>query len=354
MSAAISALAMPVIALTACSFEGFRRLAITKEIVSRSSSPGRSHTDPVPYLGGPALFAVLLPALLIVASSEPAMPGDHPVARWVCTACMLAVGLFDDLRPLRVGPKLIAQSVVCLIYLIAVTPPASPRILSFGLELALMLLMVNAFNLVDVMDGLLIVVATLASVGLLGGSFLTSPLNRIECWGLLAALAVAFLFNRPPARIYLGDAGALALGFFLVSLYLTGTSSSSRPAGLTHLFAFAIPLFELAFLTTARVYRGLSPFRGSPDHFALRLQDHAGWTPGMVLVATAAVGLFFDVWCFVPADRILQPTGIVLAAASVLLAVAASVCCWRLAPQHPDLARNASARPPKGSLDAPG
>lgn len=334
MNAAIVALASSVlIALTACSFEGFRRLAITKNIVARPSSFVRSHTDPVPYLGGPALFAALLPALLIVASSEPSIPGDHPGTRWVGTACMLAVGLFDDLRPLKVGPKLIAQSAVCLIYLIAVTPPASPRILSFGLELALMLLVVNAFNLVDVMDGLLIVVASVATIGLLGGSFLTSPLNRIECWALLAALAVAFLFNRPPARIYLGDAGALALGFFLTSLYLTGASSSSRSAGLAHLFAFAIPLFELAFLTTARVCRGLSPFRASPDHFPLRLQDQAGWTSGRVLVATAGVGLFFDVWCFVPADRILQPMGAILAATSILLTVAAAVCCWRLAPQ---------------------
>jgi UDP-GlcNAc:undecaprenyl-phosphate GlcNAc-1-phosphate transferase len=335
MSAANLALAFSVlIALTACSFEGFRRLAIARNIVARPSPLVRSHTDPVPYLGGPALFAALLPALVVLARGEPAMPEDDPGTRWICTACMLAVGLADDLRPLRVGPKLIAQSAVCSIYLIAARPPASPRILSLGLELALMLLVVNAFNLVDVMDGLLIVVASLAAVGLLGGSLLTSPPNRIECWGLLAALAVAFPFNRPPARIYLGDAGALALGFFLASLYLTGTSSSARSVGLAHFVAFAIPLFEVALLTIARVRRGLSPFRGSPDHFALRLQDQTSWTPGRVLVATAAMGLFFDVWCFVPADRILGPIGVILAATSILLAVAAFLCCWRLAPRQ--------------------
>jgi UDP-GlcNAc:undecaprenyl-phosphate GlcNAc-1-phosphate transferase len=340
MSGATFALALAMLTvLTACSFAGFRRLAVARDIVAQPSPVVRSHTGPVPYLGGPALFAPLLPALaLVVAIGEPSIRGNHTAARWVCTACMLAVGLFDDVHPLTVGRKLIAQTTVCSIYLIAVSPSASPP--TIGLELAFMLLVVNAFNLVDVMDGLLIVVAGVAVGGLLGGSFLASPINRLECWGLLAALAAAFAFNRPPARIYLGDAGALALGFFLASLCLTGVSSSPRPVGVAHLVAFAIPIFEVVFLTAARVGRGISPFRASPDHFALRLQDQAGWTQGRVLLATAAVGLVLDVWCFLPAERILGPIGIVLGATSILLAAAASVSCWRLVPRHPDLARS--------------
>lgn len=355
MNPAMLALGLVVLAaLTAGSFEGFRRLAIARDIVAPPSLFVRSHTDPVPYLGGLALFAALLPVLAIVASREPAISGDHPGTRWACTACMLAVGLVDDLHPLKVGPKLVAQSAVCAVYLIVVTPPTELRVVSFGLELAFMLLVVNAFNLVDIMDGLLIVVAGVAAIGLLGGSFLTSPLERIECWGLIVALAVAFLFNRPRARIFLGDAGALPLGFFLASLYLTGTASSSPQVGLGHLFAFTIALFEVAFLTTARMSRGLSPFQGSPDHVALRLQDQAGWSQRKVLVTTAAVGLFFDVWCLMPADRIVRPAWVLLAATSILLAAAASVYCWRLAPPHRDRTQDASVRPARGGVDAPG
>lgn len=354
MSPAMLALGLVVlVALTAGSFEGFRRLAIARDIVARPSPFVRSHTDPVPYLGGPALFAALLPVLAIVASGEPATSGDHPGARWACTACMLAVGLYDDLRPLKVGPKLVAQTAVCVVYLVVVTPSAELRAVSLGLELAFMLLVINAFNLVDIMDGLLIVAAIVAAIGLLGGSFLTSSLGRIECWGLIIALAVGFLFNRPRARIFLGDAGALPLGFFLASLYLTGTSSSPQ-VGLGHLFAFTIPLFEVAFLTTARISRGLSPFQGSPDHVALRLQDQAGWSPGKVLVTTAAVGLFFDVWCWVPADRSVRPAWVLLVATSILLVAAASVFFWRLAPPHRDRTHDASARPARGGVDAPG
>lgn len=339
MSAAVVTVTLSaLVVLTACSFEGFRRLAIAKDFVVAHPGPSVARTDPVPYLGGLALFAVLLPSLVVEANSDPGMPGQSPTTRWIFTTCMLAVGLFDDLCPLKVVPKLVAQSAVCSLYLIA-EAPALTQPLSFGLELALMLIVVNAFNLVDVMDGLLIVVAAVATVGLLGGPFLTAPSNRIECWALLAALTVAFLFNRPPARIYLGDAGALALGFFLSSLYLTGTVNATPVAGLAHLSALVIPLFELALLVTARLHRGLSPFRGSPDHFALRLQHQAGWKTGQVLGATAAAGLVFDVLCFVPAGQLLGPMGVALAAASALLLAAAFLCCWRLAPQSPGAAR---------------
>ena len=245
---------------------------------------------------------------------------------------MLAVGLFDDLRPLKVGPKLVAQSAVCVVYLIAVTPFAELRVVSFGLELAFLLLVINAFNLVDIMDGLLIVVASVAAIGLLGGSFLTSPLERIECGGLIVALAVAFLFNRPRARIFFGDAGALPLGFFLASLYLTGAASSSPQVAARASLRLRYPALRGGLPDDGTYRRGLSPFRGSPDHFALRLQDQAGWAPGRVLVTTAAVGVFFDVWCLVPADRIVRPAWVFLAATSTLLAAAASVYCWRLAP----------------------
>ena len=97
-----------------------------------------------------------------------------------------------------------------------------------------MLLIVNAFNLVDVADGLLIVVGCLAAIGLLGGSFLTSPLNRVECEVVLGTLVAVFWFNRPPARVYLGDAGALPLGFLLASLFLVGFSESSDTEGFAH------------------------------------------------------------------------------------------------------------------------
>jgi UDP-GlcNAc:undecaprenyl-phosphate GlcNAc-1-phosphate transferase len=253
---------------------------------------------------------------------------------------MLAVGLADDVRPMTPGRKLLRQAAVCSAYLLAVAPLTSNRFPGVVIELAFLLLVVNAFNLIDVMDGLLIVVAAAATIGLLGGSFLPSVLSQVECWALLASLAVAFWFNRPHARVFLGDAGALALGFFLGSLYLTGASASEAPGDLLHLAAFAVPAFELTLLTIARVRRRASPFRGSPDHFALRLQNQGGWTRGKVLLATAAIALTLDVWCHLPPDHIVGPAGIALAATSIVFGSVATVRCWRLEPPG-ELARDA-------------
>ena len=336
MSLGARALTIVVVTLvTAFSVRRFLGLARSREVVARPSGFA-DRTRAVPTLGGPAVFVVLLPALIVLATSAPTGPDDHPEARWIGTACVLAIGLFDDLSPLTVMQKSLALLVVCSAYLIVVDPSDDFDPLRLALQLGFMLLIVNAFNLVDVTDGLLIVVGCLAAIGLLGGSFLTSPLNRIECEVILGTLVAAFWFNRPPARIYLGDAGALPLGFLLASLFLVGFSGSSYTDGFAHLGAFAIPSFEVALIAPARIHAGLSPFLGSPDHFALRLHEQAGWSKERVLVTTVAVGLFFLVWCYVPSRIIRGPVGIVLGIASIVVAVAAYRICWRLAPPERD------------------
>ena len=304
--------------------------------MARPNGTAGSEAHAVPYLGGPALFVVLLPALVLLATSAPTGPDDHPEARWIGTAFVLAIGLFDDLHPLTVMQKSLSLLVVCSVYLIAIHPSDAFDPLRLSLELGFMLLIVNAFNLVDVADGLLIVVGCLAAIGLLGGSFLTSPLNRVECEVVLGTLVAVFWFNRPPARVYLGDAGALPLGFFLASLFLVGFSESSDTEGLAHLGAFAVPLFEVALIAPARIHAGSSPFIGSADHFALRLHEQAGWSKERVLVATVAFGLFFLVWCFLPSRVIRGPVGVALGIASIVVVVAAYRSCWRLAPPTRD------------------
>jgi UDP-GlcNAc:undecaprenyl-phosphate GlcNAc-1-phosphate transferase len=326
------ALTMVLVAwATALSFRFFLRFAISRDIVARPNIFVRSQGPAVPYLGGPALFVVLLPVLIVLATAVPTGPHDQPGARWIFTACVLVIGLLDDLRPLSVIEKSLALLVVCSGYLVA-TSSEPFNALRFGLELSFLLVIVNAFNLVDVSDGVLIVAGSVAAIGLLGGSFLTSPLNRIECVVLLGALAAAYRFNGPPARIYLGDAGALPLGFFLATLFLAGFSESTDTDGFAHIGAFAIPLFELSLIAPARVRRGLSPFRGSADHFALRLHEQGGWSKERVLATSLVLGLFFSVWCFVPSQFIRGPIGVAYAAATTVLGVAAYAYCWRMFP----------------------
>jgi UDP-N-acetylmuramyl pentapeptide phosphotransferase/UDP-N-acetylglucosamine-1-phosphate transferase len=157
-------------------------------------------------------------------------------------------------------------------------------------------------------------------------------MERFECWALLAALGAAFVFNRPPAKIYLGDAGALGLGFFLGALFLESLTDSAPSLAFVHLSAFVVPLFEVALLMVARGRRRLSPFQASPDHFALRLRHQGGWTSTRVLVVTGAVGAFFDLWCLLPVHRTFPPPGYLLLFGSASIAILAAAYCIRLAP----------------------
>jgi UDP-GlcNAc:undecaprenyl-phosphate GlcNAc-1-phosphate transferase len=133
----------------------------------------------------------------------------------------------------------------------------------------------NALNFLDVCDGL---AASIAFINLLcWGWFVQSSSSVIYL--AVAGACVGFLWwNKPPARIYLGDCGSLSLGFLLAVAALQGALvlPPTRIRPFTPILFTAVPLFELAFITTVRLQKGLPWWRGSPDHFSLRLQQ-AGW-----------------------------------------------------------------------------
>src|SRR5207249_4505846 len=80
-------------------------------------------------------------------------------------------------------------------------------------------------------------------------------------------------YNSPPARIYLGDSGSLFVGLTLSALAMNGGYTTKNSLGmLTPVIILGVPLFDLAFVSLVRLEKGLSPFRGSPDHVALRLK----------------------------------------------------------------------------------
>jgi UDP-GlcNAc:undecaprenyl-phosphate GlcNAc-1-phosphate transferase len=107
---------------------------------------------------------------------------------------------------------------------------------------------------------------------------------------LLGALVGFYPFNHAPARIYLGDAGSLFLGYMLAALAMVGSySHTAVVATLAPLTLLCVPLLELTLLTVARLHAGRAPWLGSPDHFALRLRA-AGWSAPAVAAAAALVG----------------------------------------------------------------
>lgn len=267
-----------------------RRIALATGFVAQPNKIVSSHRAPVPYLGGAALIVTLVALVLAggrLGGASPAWPG---MVRALAALALCTFGVWDDRRPLGPGVKMLVQLVICGAYLALVDGPLGPTML---VKLLVLVTMVNAFNLIDVMDGLLCLLSGVVVVGLLATPDLVASPMRDELMVALVGFVALFLFNAPPARIYAGDAGSLPLGFLVGAWCLAVAEGRGPTQALSLLGLAAVPLLELALLFTARLSKGRSPFRGSPDHFSLRLQDQRRWNRWQVLAASAATAAFF-------------------------------------------------------------
>lgn len=254
-----------------------RSLALKWGIVNHPNKIVATHVKPVAYLGGAGIFLGIGICLLLLQAVNakddlyfPGFMGTWGVA--LGATGFLVFGVMDDLKTYSPLLKLIAQvilatgSVLMGVNMKLTDIPVLDLLLSVGY----IVVIVNAVNLTDVCDGLVggICAVTFFIIALFYPPFLLPGL-------IIAAVIAGFLvFNIPPASIYLGDAGAHFLGFLLAVLCM---QASSAAAAITESFAWLIitpgvMLFELIFLIVMRRKKGLPWWKGSPDHFSLRLQ----------------------------------------------------------------------------------
>ena len=230
----------------------------------------------VPLTAGAGLVAGMTAALLALGLGLP--PG------WMLLAGgLFLVGLVDDLRPLRPPSKFTLQSIVTVAALALLGVGWSHAALCF----LLVLVLVNACNYLDNMDGLLAGVALTQAITLL--LFDTQPGRAalLLVWTLPAVLC----FTAPPARIYLGDSGSHLIGalFALDAIDLLVVDGAVRGGRILPIaLLFAIPLADVAAVTASRLKRRRPVFRGGTDHLSHRLV-RLGWSvPRAVLLLVLA------------------------------------------------------------------
>lgn len=254
----------------------------------------------MPFLGGAAIVAGFAVAVLGVSLVAPFPGGRGELAVILATAVGLSlVGLVDDLRHLGPLPRVVAELVAgVVVWQSGVGVELyGPWQVDFVVTVAWVVLVTNAFNLLDNMDGLSAGVAAVSA-----GSFFILAATNGQLLVATLAIAVAgcalgFLrHNFHPARIYMGDAGSLFLGFLLavVGIKLRSLDTARSVALFVPPVVLAIALFDTLLVTFARLAHRRNPLSGGRDHVSHRLVFLG--LPVHVAVGVIYAGAFVAGW----------------------------------------------------------
>jgi UDP-GlcNAc:undecaprenyl-phosphate/decaprenyl-phosphate GlcNAc-1-phosphate transferase len=235
-------------------------------------SARKVHTRPTPRGGGLAfLAAIMLTLVLLSLCSFPL--AIYPLQWWL-GAVIALLGLLDDLHPLRWQLRLLVQFGVAILAVVFCLPP-----LPFFVQTVAVLwiaTLINAFNMLDNMDALSGGVAWIAAGFLAVVAWLTATPTVAE-WQkyviLMGALSGFLWFNRPPARIFMGDAGSTFLGFTigLSSIQVVVRDDALSWWWLIPPCILAVPCYDLVSVVLLRLSQGRSPFHADKQHLSHRL-----------------------------------------------------------------------------------
>jgi len=303
-----------------------RQAALKYGIVDNPDGKLKRQQEPVPYLGGLAIYLAFLVSLAFTFEFR------HDVLGIILAGTLvLLLGLIDDFGVLSPGVKLIGEFLAVFVLIksgIRVHIAAIPEWLDIAVTVLWMLAIINAFNLLDIMDGLAAGVGLVCAAFLLAIALLNGDQTLAFMLTALAGSLLGFLrYNFRPASIYMGDAGALFIGLMLGAVSMIGQYSGSHPLSLlTPVFILGLPLYDTLFVVYARLLHGLPVFVGSPDHLVLRLRRLGMPVPQIVTAVygvTALLGGIGLALLFTTVEAALVLVGLAavnLGAAAVLLA----------------------------------
>ena len=301
-------------------------------------SDRRIHREPTPRLGGLAILAGFLVPVLYFLPADPAARALIIGAVLIC-----ALGAVDDIWGLSPAVKLLGQVACAAVPVSAgltidhITLPflgvgdLGPA--QYPLTILWFVAIVNMINFSDGMDGL---AAGITALGATTFAILAASLGRADPAIMAAALAgacAAFLvFNFNPAKVFMGDAGSMLLGFVIAGVSVSGVmKSAAAVAVLAPLFVLAIPILDTSFVIMKRLKHGLPVYNADRSHFHHRFFT-IGWGQRKTVLALycwcALMGAVALLLRFVPyrePDGGIAIAGTIALAVGALIALAASV-----------------------------
>ena len=259
-----------------------RKLAISVGAVDAPNIARKEQKEPVPYLGGVAIALGV-----VIASYSSLLAVDFSLETFRLASFVLVpaiaisvMGLIDDLRGLQPWPRLIAQTLTGIIVAIILTLTNTMGvafgnpILNYAISILWIVGVCNSINFFDNLDG-----GAAGTVAVISTFLFIIAFDRQQI--LVSALAIVtagatagfLIWNRAPAKIYMGDAGALFLGIIIsvLTIRLRPDVSSQLASLAIPLALMAVPILDTTVAVTSRIYRGISPLTGGRDHLSHRL-----------------------------------------------------------------------------------
>ena len=245
----------------------------------------RVHKEPIPRLGGLAIFIAFVFSVVIFAEIDIEIQGVL-----LGSLLIVLVGVVDDIIPLKASHKFLAQIVAAAIPVfhgITIDLVSNPNVFGYSEYLPLGMLTIpitifwivgitNAVNLIDGLDGLAVGVSTISSLTMLLVALLvTADLNVALVLAALAGACLGFMpYNLNPAKIFMGDTGALLLGYLLATMSILGLFKFYAIISFAVPFmALALPILDTLFAIVRRLLKGQSPMAPDRGHFHHRLLD---------------------------------------------------------------------------------
>ena len=259
-----------------------RKIAIATKVVDQPNASHKSHKKPVPYLGGVAIII----GIITISYSTSLISNFTSTTFWLATSVLgpaLAlglIGLWDDVKDLPPLPRFIAQSIAgiftasILIITNSVANPTGSNFFDAAITVFWIVGICNSINFFDNLDGgaagtVAISSAALAYLAVTGNQNAIAALAVVTTGATLGFL----VWNKSPAKIYMGDAGALFLGVLLATLTIRFEPNTKTQIGsyLTPVFLLAVPILDTTVAVFSRIRRHISPFQGGQDHLSHRL-----------------------------------------------------------------------------------
>jgi UDP-GlcNAc:undecaprenyl-phosphate GlcNAc-1-phosphate transferase len=249
-----------------------KRVARRYDVLDAPSTR-KIHANPVPLLGGLAMYVAVIASLILFGHLEYV---QQTASILIGATLMSMLGVWDDKWGLRPLAKLLGQTLAAsvLFYSGVRVEFLHNDWLNYALTIGWVVAVTNALNLMDNMDGLAGGVSMVASVfffliATLTNQNLVAPLAAV----LIGACAGFLFYNFNPASIFMGDTGSLFLGFMLaaVGIKLRFPENYDIVTWMVPVLVLGVPLFDTMLVTISRIRRGIPITRGGKDHFSHRL-----------------------------------------------------------------------------------